>query len=120
MTYLLVLFTTLCTIGSQLILKHGLQGLGGLASTDRIAFLLRVAASPWVAAALVLQVVGYVTWFFVITREKLGVAFALSGSFFYVVMAMMSWLIFDEQLTRMQWAGLAAITVGVLLVARGG
>ena len=120
MTYLLIFFTTACTIGSQLILKHGLQGLGGLAGTDRVAFLLRVASSPWVAAALALQVVGYVAWFFVISREKLGVAFALSGSFFYIVMALMSWLVFGEQLTRVQWAGLAAITLGVLLLARGG
>ena len=120
MTYLFILFTTLCTIGGQLILKHGLRGLGGLADSDRLAFLLRVVTSPWVAAALSLQVAGYVAWFFVITREKLGVAFALSGSSFYLIMALLSWMIFGERLSTLQWTGLGTITIGVLLLAKGG
>jgi drug/metabolite transporter (DMT)-like permease len=119
MTYLLILVTTLCTVGSQLLLKHGLRGMAAIASADKLAFLLRVATSPWVAAALALQVTGYVVWFFVITREKLGIAFALSGSFFYLVMALLSWVIFGERLTTLQWAGLGTITVGVLLLAKG-
>lgn len=118
MTYLLILCTTFCTIGSQLILKHGLRGLGALAASSKIEFLWRVAGSPWVALALSLQVVGYVVWFFVITREKLGVAFALSGSFFYLVMALMAWLLFDERLNPTQWIGIALVTAGVVLLAR--
>ena len=119
MTYLLILFTTCCTIGGQLILKRGLEGLGPLSAASKLDFLWRVGISPWVWAALSLQVLGYVAWFFVIARERLGVAFALSGSFFYVIMALLSWLIFGERLTGMQWAGIATITVGVLLLARG-
>ena len=118
-TYALILFTTLCTIGSQLLLKHGLRGLAALAIADKTHFLLRVATSPWVAAALTLQVTGYVVWFFVITREKLGVAFALQGSMFYLVMALTSWLVFGERLTPLQWAGIGTITFGVALLARG-
>lgn len=120
MTYLFILFTTLCTISGQLLLKHGLRGLGALAEIDKLSFLFRVATSPWVAAALALQVAGYVAWFFVITREKLGVAFALSGSSFYLIMALLSWAIFGERLSAWQWAGLGTITAGVLLLAKGG
>ena len=119
MTYLLILVSTLCTVGGQLLLKHGLSGMAALAAADRVGFLMRVATSPWVATALSLQVVGYVVWFFVITREKLGVAFALSGSLLYLATALLSWVIFGERLTTLQWAGLGTITVGVLLLARG-
>lgn len=119
MTYLLIVFTTICTIGSQLLLKFALTGLGTLASGDKIAFLAKVATSPWVALALALQVSGYVVWFFVITREKLGIAFALSGSLFYITMALLGWGLFGERLTLPQWSGIAMITIGVLFLARG-
>ena len=119
MTYLLILFTTVCTIAGQLLLKHGLAGMAALAESDKVQFLLKVAVSPWVAGALVLQVAAYVAWFFVITREKLGIAFALSGSSFYVLTALLAWLVFDERLSAWQWGGVLTITVGVVLLAKG-
>jgi len=118
-TYLLILVTTLSTVGAQLLLKQGLRPIGALAASARLDFLVAAVLSPWVWAALVLQVFGYVVWFFVITQEKLGIAFAVSGSFFYLVMALLSWALFDEALTPTQWTGIALISAGVLAVARG-
>jgi drug/metabolite transporter (DMT)-like permease len=66
-----------------------------------------------VYASLVLQVLGYATWMIVISKEKLGVAVAIMGSFFYVAIALIGWLAFDESLTRLQWAGVLLITVGI-------
>lgn len=119
MTWLLILFTTACTIAGQLMLKHGIAGFAHLAATDRLAFLARVAASPWVAGALALQVAAYVAWFFVIAGERLGVAFALSGASFYALTALAAWWLFDERLSPAQWLGLLTITVGVALLAKG-
>ena len=118
-TYLLILVTTLSTVGAQLLLKQGLRPIGALAASARLDFLVAAVLSPWVWAALVLQVFGYVVWFFVLMREKLGVAFAISGSFFYLVMALLSWALFDEALTPTQWTGIALISAGVLAVERG-
>jgi len=82
-------------------------------------FVVHAALTPWVWAALVLQVLGYVVWFFVITQEKLGVAFAISGSGFYLIMAVFSWILFDEHLSAVQWGGIVLISLGVLALARG-
>ncbi len=114
--YLLVLTTTLCTIAGQLILKRAVTGLRPLMQNGIIDFLLGAATSPLVFAALALQVLGYVAWMFVISKEKLSVAFALSGSTFYLLMAAASWLFFGERLTLPQWIGLLLISVGVVLV----
>ena len=114
--YLLVLVTTLCTIGGQLILKRGVTQLKPLLDAGVFDFLIGAATSPLVAAALSLQVLGYVTWLFVIAREKLSVAFALSGSSFYLLMALASWYFYDEHLSRAQWLGLVLISAGVVLV----
>lgn len=114
--YLLVLITTLCTIAGQLILKRAVTGLKPLLQAGPIEFLFGAATSPLVIAALSLQVLGYVAWLFVLSKEKLSVAFALSGSSFYLLMALASWYFFDERLSAGQWLGLLLISVGVVLV----
>lgn len=120
-TPLLILIVTFCTIGSQLILKSGVSTLTSLLRNDGIAaFLMAAATSPKVILALAIQGLGYVVWLFVLTQERLSVAFAISGSFFYLVMAAASWFFFDERLTLMQWFGLLLISGGVLFVSYGG
>jgi drug/metabolite transporter (DMT)-like permease len=47
------------------------------------------------------------------------VAFAVSGSFFYLLMAAASWFLFGERLTSTQWIGLVLISAGVLMVTHG-
>ncbi|WP_449429417.1 hypothetical protein [Rhodanobacter umsongensis] len=121
LTTLLIFITTLCTIGSQLILKRAVGNISViLREAGIVNFLIAAATSPAVILALSIQGVGYVVWLFVLTREKLSVAFAISGSFFYLTMAAASWLVFNERLTTHQWIGLALITAGVLLVNLGG
>ena len=116
-TVLLVLLVTLITSGSQLILKRGIGDISTVLQQDgALAFVWAAATSPVVIAALALQGMGYVVWWFVISQERLSVAFAISGSFFYLVMAAASWLLYDERLNAQQWIGLVLITAGVLLV----
>lgn len=114
--YLLVLFTTLCTICGQLILKRAVTGLKPLLQAGPFDFLLGAATSPLVIVALCLQVLGYVAWLFVLSKEKLSIAFALSGSSFYLLMAAASWYFFNERLSGGQWLGLFMISAGVVLI----
>lgn len=117
-TVLLVLLVTLITIGSQLILKRGIGDISTVLQQDgALAFVWAAATSPVVIAALALQGMGYVVWWFVISQERLAVAFAISGSFFYLVMAAASWLLYGERLNAQQWIGLCLITAGVLMVS---
>lgn len=116
-TALLVFLVTLVTIGSQLILKRGIGDVTNVLRSDGpLAFIFAAATSPAVILALALQGMGYVIWWFVISQERLSVAFAISGSFFYLVMAAASWLLYGERLNGFQWTGLGLITAGVLMV----
>jgi undecaprenyl phosphate-alpha-L-ara4N flippase subunit ArnE len=115
-TYLLILITTLCTIGGQLILKRAVTGLKPLLESGPIEFLFGAATSPLVIAALSLQVLGYVAWLFVLSKEKLSIAFALSGSTLYLLTAIASWYFYGERLTLWQWLGFILISAGVVLV----
>lgn len=114
--YLLVLVTTLCTLAGQLILKRAVTSLKPLLQAGPVEFLIGAATSPLVIAALALQVLAYVAWLFVLSKEKLSVAFALSGSTLYLLTAIASWYFFNERLSAWQWLGFALISAGVLLV----
>ena len=117
-TILLIFTVSFCTIVSQLVLKKGVLNLPGVqagtAGLDTSIWLAAVR-SPLVWASLCLQGVGYGLWILVLSKEKLGVAFGLSGAFFYLLLAFLGWILFGERLSAFQWLGLTLITAGVLL-----
>lgn len=116
-TVFLVFIVTLLTIGSQLALKAAIgQVASVLSERGALAFVWAAMTSPGVLLAVTMQGIGFIVWWFVITQERLSVAFAISGSFFYLVMALASWLIYGEKLSLQQVIGLVMITVGVLMV----
>jgi drug/metabolite transporter (DMT)-like permease len=116
-TILLVFIVTLLTIGSQLALKAAIgQVAAVLSERGALAFIWAAMTSLGVLLAVSMQGIGFIVWWFVITQERLSVAFAISGSFFYLVMALASWLIYDEKLNLQQVIGLVLITAGVLMV----
>jgi drug/metabolite transporter (DMT)-like permease len=114
---LLIVLVTTFTITSQLVLKNAVNGISSILKEEGIVqFLLAAITSPYIYAALTLQVGGYVLWFFVLAQERLSVAFAINGSFFYLLVAAASWVFFDERLNLWQWFGLVLISVGVVIL----
>ena len=75
-------------------------------------------AAWWSVAYIAMAIVfGFIVWVVVVSRVKLGVAFAISGGTFYLLLAALTWLLYGERLTLGQWAGLALISSGVLMVS---
>ncbi|HWX81936.1 MAG TPA: hypothetical protein VNZ02_17675 [Steroidobacteraceae bacterium] len=117
---LLFLAVTVNAVISQLLLRRALNQLGspsGLSELPR--FIGNAALSPWIYASVTLQVLGYVLWMLVVSREKLGVATASIGAGFYILMALSAWLIYGETLSTLQWAGIILVTVGVVCISLG-
>lgn len=115
---LMILFVTCSTLGSQLLVK---QAVTGIAAREPVPtgfnWLLAAMLSPGVLAAIVVQGIGFTVWVVVVSRVKLGVAFAISGAFFYVLLALLGWALYGEKLAAGQWVGIALISVGVLMVS---
>jgi drug/metabolite transporter (DMT)-like permease len=105
------------TIVSQLLLKKGIIINSNILPIKTIQSLIKILISPFVLGAIFLQIIGYIVWIFVISRMKLGLAFAISGSFFYILLALASWVLYKEKLSSIQWIGLVLITSGVLCIA---
>jgi drug/metabolite transporter (DMT)-like permease len=111
---LLIVGVALNTVLSQLLLKRVVADIGGPTSFSEFShFIIAAAASPWVYASLALQVIGYVLWMVVISHEKLGIAIALLGGGFYISMAFAAWILYGEELSAVQWAGIGFVTFGV-------
>jgi drug/metabolite transporter (DMT)-like permease len=122
MTPLRLLFVavTVNAVISQLLLRRALNSLGSPASlTELPRFIGNAALSPWIYASVALQILGYVLWMLVVSREKLGVATASIGAGFYVMMALSAWLIYGETLSFLQWTGVILVTLGVVCISLG-
>jgi drug/metabolite transporter (DMT)-like permease len=114
----LIFVVTANTAASHVLLKRGLSGAALPTHIAEVAkFVGHCLSSPFVWGSLLLQVVGYAIWVAVVSRERLAVATAFAGSFFYILMAVLGWLLFNERLSYPQIAGLALITAGVSLMA---
>jgi drug/metabolite transporter (DMT)-like permease len=117
--FLLVAFTLNAVI-SQLLLRRALAGITTPASLAELpTFIHNVALSPWIYGSLFLQVVSYVMWMLIVSREKLGVAAASVGAGFYLLVALAAWLIYGETLSALQWMGIVLVTAGVACISLG-
>lgn len=113
----MIVFVTLSTMASQLLVKNGVNTLAARTPDLKgIQWLMAAVLSPSIIAAVAIQGVGFLVWVVVVSKMKLGIAFAISGAFFYFAIAMASWLIYGEKLSLLQWSGLAMISCGVVLM----
>jgi drug/metabolite transporter (DMT)-like permease len=118
--FLLVAFTVNSVI-SQLVLRRALNALGSPANVSALPrFIGNAALSPWIYASVTLQILSYVMWMVIVSREKLGVATATVGAGFYTLMALSAWFIYGETLSPVQWTGIALVTLGVVCISLGG
>lgn len=104
----------------QLLLKNGMNHMGAvtLSVGDAPQLLLRLALNPWVVGGLFLYACGTVFWLAGISRVDLSFAYPFA-SLSYVVMLLVAWQLFGEQITLPRIIGTVVIATGVLIVSRG-
>lgn len=114
---LMIAFVTLSTMASQLLVKNGVNVLAERTPDLKgVQWLVAAVLSPSIIAAVAIQGVGFLMWVVVVSRMKLGIAFAISGAFFYLLIALASWFFYGEKLSPLQWGGLVMISGGVVLM----
>ncbi len=110
-----VLIIAFGTINAQIILKKGLTLLGGIDfSSGVMVEILRLMHSPHVMGAFFLQGIIALFWVYVLSRTKLIYLFTMSGAFFYILLALTSWIVLGEKLSLIQWLGVFMISFGVV------
>ena len=115
-SWVLFLATVVLDVGGQLLFKRGL----GVAEH-------RVGRHFWAAALTALPVLGGVAcyaveavlWIALLAREPLSLVFPMASLSYVGVVLASRWLL-SEQVSARRWAGVATITIGVVLVTAGG
>ncbi|MCD6379038.1 hypothetical protein J7M07_01160 [bacterium] len=103
------------TITAQIILKKGLLLLGGVHfSSGVMVEIFRIIHSSYVMGAFVLQGTIALFWIYVLSRTPLVYLLTMSGAFFYILLALASWIVLGERLSLIQWLGVFMISLGVV------
>lgn len=118
---LMILFVTLTTLCGQVPIKDAVAGIAARASVPSgSAWAWAVAGSPKIWASIAVQALGFLAWAAVLSRMKLGPAYASFGAFFYLLLAITGWWLYDERLAPVQWLGVVLVSLGVVLMSLAG
>jgi multidrug transporter EmrE-like cation transporter len=115
--FLLSVFTT---IAGQLLLKKA-------TSSQRLSFdasnlvpsLMALATNPFLLAWILFAGVSAALWIYVLSRFELSLAFPVSTTLSYILILVLSWWLFGEQMTIMRWIGIGLMCVGIFMTYQG-
>jgi multidrug transporter EmrE-like cation transporter len=116
----LILISVASGVAGQTFLKLGLTQAGGDSSSDTLFSLIGlILRSPMVVGGLVLYAIGAVAWIAVLRRMDLGYAYPFLALNFVLIALVSQWGL-GETMPPIRWFGIAAICVGIVLIASGG
>lgn len=116
-----ILFTVMTNAAAQVLLKYGMITLGPISfSGDTIIQrVFQIVFNPWVFAGLFMFVISMASHLFVLSKVDLSFAYPFL-SLAYVVVALVAWALFKEELGVYKIAGIAFIMLGTILIAQSG
>ncbi len=116
-----ILFTVATNAAAQLMLKQGMTNLSaGVVAQDNIILkLLMIVFSPWVFFGLATFVISMASHMYVLSKVDLSFAYPFL-SLAYVLVAVLAWQLFGEELGAYKIAGIAFICIGTVLIAQSG
>lgn len=106
-------------VASQILLKKGMQMVGQFPQgfPEMVRFFLKAFSNPYVLGALAAVFIGGLAWIATVSKSDISRSYpvlALS----YVLVVLLSILIFKENVGLLRWVGIALICAGVVLVTR--
>jgi uncharacterized membrane protein len=110
-SFLYIAGCLLFTVVGQLLVK---KGAGQLTDAKSV---LAYALNPWVISGLTSAVIAAASWIKALQHYRLNYAYPfMSLSFLFV--ALLSSLIFGEEMKTQQWLGLGVVLVGLWIASR--
>lgn len=114
----LVALTVLLTVYGQIIIKWQVGGLElppGI--IEKILFVLRQYLNPWVLSAFLAAFLASMSWVAAMTMLELSFAYPFMSTSFILVIVL-SAVLFNEPLTWQKLAGTAIIVFGLIILNR--
>src|SRR5258708_4034753 len=120
MGFVYVFATISLTVYGQLIVKWRM-GKAGVLPPDiipKIRFLTALVLDPWILSALLLAVLAAFSWMAAMTKFELSYAYPFI-SLSFVLVTILSAVIFREPITVTKVLGLALVVAGIITSSRG-
>src|SRR4051812_49046725 len=115
MSYVYVFATVLLTCYGQIVIKWRVLGAGSFPATwqEKAWFLGHLLLDPWVLSALAAALLAALSWMVAMTKLDLSHAYPFV-SLSFVLVLLMSSMVFHEPLTLYKILGVALIACGVV------
>lgn len=123
--FILIIFSVVMGVAGQLALKHGVGAVADrsssriLQSLDResiFTFFTGAATDKFVILGFALYLLSALSWLIILSRVDLSFAYPLI-SIGYILIMVLSKLIFNEQLTSLRVAGTLMVCAGVFVIS---
>ena len=105
----------ICT-GSML-LKYGVSQIGGITLSNFSGSVLLIITNVPLLVGFMMYILSSLTWMLAISRSDLSKAYPILASA-YALVPVLSWIIFDDAISALRWAGIAVVCIGVILMSR--
>jgi multidrug transporter EmrE-like cation transporter len=118
MSYMLMIIGAIVlNVCGHSFLKAGMNQVGPV-SGSLLGYGIRAIATPFVLLGLFSYISSVGLYMLVLSKTDLSYAYPLLMSIGYVLIVLVSYLIFKEPFSAYKWIGIALILVGVLLVGK--
>ena len=115
-----VLGSILCTVYGQIVVKWQVAKAGALPASfsERIPFLLHLVLQPWILSGIAAGFFALLCWLAAMTKFELSYAYPFM-SLAFVLVLVLSALLFHEALTTAKILGVLLIIAGIIVGSRG-
>jgi len=114
-----ILISVILGVVGQLSFKQGMLSVGEISKnmSDFFPFFLKAAQNIYIWIGFICYGISFFVWLGILSKVELSYARPLVASG-YVFIALLSWLIWNENLTVLRWIGIILISIGVVFVSR--
>ena len=115
--FLLLFATGCCGAAANFLMKKGISQDGNFVLS--VSGLVRLAQQPAFLGGLLLSGIAVLMWFRILSTQKLSTCYPLFVSITYFLITLGAFYFFHEKVSVQKVAGLVAIVLGIVAVARG-
>lgn len=102
---------------ANIALKLGMRGESSLAGQSLLAMAWEMVFNPWVWIGILSFGVSFILYSVVLTRMNLSIAYPTMTGVGFVIISIVSVLLFHESISLVQAGGLALIIAGIWIVS---
>ncbi|MEM5831173.1 MAG: EamA family transporter [Candidatus Aenigmatarchaeota archaeon] len=117
-TLTLILISISLGIAGQLCLKHGINNFGHLSINDFLTKkIFQIIFQKFVFLGILLYAIATFLWLIILSKTELSIAYPMLA-IGYIIIAILSKILFNENLTLLKFIGIVLISIGVFILLK--